>query len=150
MSGVAIVFVVLASVLYGCATEKSGGGTVVSLELYPNGVREDVRYSIDIVGDSISSVNHYPSLVEGKPNDHRTLLPSEMDSIAIHISNVDKTVIDTGSETLDTWSARLTIDGNTVYEKDNFFIEDESYNIVELIRYIISISHIPIYLYSFS
>lgn len=150
MSEFATILVIFSVVLFGCASGKVANGAVVSLELYPNGVREDVRYSIDVVGDSIHAVNHQPTQVEGRSDDHRPLLPSETQAISDYVARIDTDFIDSANESADFWSARLVVNGKVVYEKNDFSLEDESSGAPELIRYLVGVSGIPIVLYSLS
>lgn len=63
MNSLLMTYIVLVSVLGGCFAVESTSKTVVVLDLYPNGIPEDMRYSIEISGDSIRSVNYYSNLL---------------------------------------------------------------------------------------
>lgn len=150
MSGLAILYTLLTGTLYGCAAEKEGTGTNVRLELYANGIREDMRYSITVAGDSIHAVNYYPSLVEGKSSSDRVLSSDEMSSISEHVISITTTSVDTTSTVSDSWSARLIVNGGVAYEQSDFSFDDTSSEAVKLIHYLVELARIPVPLYSFS
>lgn len=150
MSELATALVIFSAALFGCATGKVDSGTAVSVELYPNGIREDVRYSIDAIGDSIHAVNHQPEQTGGKSTSHRALLPSETQAISDYVAGIDTEFIDSANESTDFWSVQLVVGGKVVYEKNDFSLDDKSSGAPELIRYLVGISGIPIVLYSLS
>ena len=133
----------------------------LSLLFYPSMSIEDIRYSVDIVNDSLIAKNHYyVHLVKGaEDKEYRVELTDEQCiEIKKRISALNQKYDRFNTHIRGGWGCTLKV-GNQVYYEDNFFSfvllskemdwQAPPEEIKLLIDYIVSLSPIPIDLYWF-
>lgn len=122
----------------------------LTLIFYPTGVIEDVRYSIKIEGDSFIVRNHSPRDAEKLDTHNGKLSKEEKEKVQRLVQALEPEQKGSSEISEDTWSAKLTIDGKTYYEKSDFSLQKAKREYKELFEYLIKLSPVEIDLYGFS
>jgi len=128
----------------------------LSLLFYPSMLIEDIRYSVDIINDSLVIKKYYIGV---KTTERIKLTDEQYAEIKKMTSALNQKYDRSDNWANDVWGCTLKVD-NQVYYEDNFFSFQKSSNhanfqplpeeIRLLIEYIVRLSPIPIELYGFS
>jgi hypothetical protein len=135
----------------------------ISLLFYPSMSIEDIRYSVDIINDSLIAKDHYyiHMVIGAEDKEYKVKLTNNQCMEIKRLTSALTQKYDRSDNwALDVWGCTLKVD-NQVYYEDNFFSfipysnkamgwQAPPEEIKLLIDYIVSLSPIPIELYGFA
>jgi hypothetical protein len=142
-----LIYLFVLILLFSCEKNKFmyNNDLQISLILYPSGCSEDIRYSLNILNDSLH-INDYSTLKEIKYK----LKENEYNHLLFLKKDILKKYHRPNNNVLGSWGCMLEIQNVLYYNDDDFNFKDPPIEIKNLIDYLVKLSTIDIELYSFS